>query len=225
MAWIDVAGVSGATVAGAALGPALHALARRLTGLRPRPAGPWLIWPCLLGALCLGAPLAVRGLGPTAALQAVVLCGLAVGALADAMAGIIPDAVNLALLALGVLAAPLLPSADWLTALIDGCVAAGLLAGLALAFARLAHRPGLGWGDVKLLGALGACLGLANALATLFLAAATALLWAGVVAAWRGWPSGRRLAFGPYLALWGGVALLVDPHHRPWLNLLLGAPE
>ncbi len=121
---------------------------------------------------------------------------------------ILPDRLTLPLLPLALLAAPYL-GLDFLQALKGSLLAAG---GLALAGGLYwALRPSppeeeeeepvaMGYGDVKLLGALGAWLGLYAFLAlflAVFLGAFLGLLLRQ-----------RKLPFGPYLALGGVVAFL-----------------
>jgi leader peptidase (prepilin peptidase) / N-methyltransferase len=82
--------------------------------------------------------------------------------------------------------------------------AAGYLSlqGLALAYRALRGRDGLGAGDAKLLGAAGAWLGVAALPSLVFLAALTALVWAGVVMLFgRTMTATTALPFGPFLAL------------------------
>lgn len=120
----------------------------------------------------------------------------------DVRAMILPDVLTLPLALGGLIAAAALEP----NALPDHIVAAmtgyGALAGFAFIYRRLRHRDGLGMGDAKLLGAIGAWSGLASLPLTVFLAACIGLMFAGGAAL-----AGRRLTattalpFGPCLAL------------------------
>lgn len=127
----------------------------------------------------------------------------------DANCMLLPDALTLPLLLAG------LAASWWLEpdALADRALAAALgwlaLFLLAWAYRRLRGRDGLGDGDAKLLGALGAWVGLSGISTVLLGAALAGLLWAGLLR-WRGAAigAGTALPFGPFLALAGWVVLL-----------------
>ncbi|MGQ9753667.1 MAG: prepilin peptidase [Thermaceae bacterium] len=121
---------------------------------------------------------------------------------------VLPDLLTLGLFPLVI---PFRP--DPLRALLDGLLAAG---GLALAgglyWAVRERLSGdvpqppdapiaMGYGDVKLLGALGAWVGFGGALLSLFLAALLGAILGLLL-------KRRKIPFGPYLALGGGVAFL-----------------
>ena len=161
-------------------------------------------------AMALSFGLAVLAFGPTWA--AVTVCALALGlmiaVLADLDAKIIPDAVTLWLLPLG-LVHRWLVGAEW-TDTLAGITTAAVL-GLILRWGggRLAGREALGLGDVKLLAAAGAWLGLAALPAFLIAAGVTGVLF-GV--SWRRIKAEAAFPFGPALAialysvvLWSGV--------------------
>lgn len=133
--------------------------------------------------------------------------------LIDLRRRIIPDALTLALLLLG------LAVAGWR----DGAAAIGLdlvQAGLAYALfwgvralhARASGRIGLGLGDVKFIAAAAAWTGLAG-LPMLVLAASLSALAAVGLLALAGRAIGRETAlpFGPFLALGLHAALLLGP--------------
>jgi leader peptidase (prepilin peptidase)/N-methyltransferase len=84
----------------------------------------------------------------------------------------------------------------------------GLLFGAAWAYAAATGREGMGGGDLKLLGALGAWIGPVAVPLALFLAALMGSLIGGLLMLLRG--GGRHLAipFGPFLAAGGWVLLL-----------------
>lgn len=121
---------------------------------------------------------------------------------------------------------------DWRSALLACVGGAGLLALVSLAYERWRGRAGLGWGDVKMVGLLGAFLGLGGLLVAVFVASLAGAVVglgqaAGVFAArlgrGRGWRHAQvatarylthtALPFGVFLAA-GGVAAW---RWGPWL--------
>lgn len=126
---------------------------------------------------------------------------------------IIPDALNLALLALG------LGVAAWRDgvpgsgiALAEAACAYALFATLRALHARLSGRIGLGLGDVKFIAAAAAWTGLAG-LPVLILAASLSALAvvAGLALAGREVGRATALPFGPFLALGLHAALAIGP--------------
>ena len=133
-------------------------------------------------------------------------------AFTDCETGIIPNEFTYLGIALGLILSPLCPS-YWLTdsrvlALLlsfgSALAAGGLMAGCALLGRLLFKREALGWGDVKLVAAGGAMLGLPGALF---------MVTGGCLLALAGFPllrllvrkyrHRRTLKFGPFLALGG----------------------
>lgn len=148
--------------------------------------------------------------GATDAAAAAIVCAMVLLALAwiDAETGLLPDGLTIPLLWLGLLVNlhdTFAPLADAVVGAAAGYVA---LWCVQMLFLWLRGRQGLGFGDCKLLAALGAWLGWAAlprvllAAATLGLAVALARRLTGNLAA------GAAFSFGPYLAAAGLAALL-----------------
>lgn len=122
---------------------------------------------------------------------------------------ILPDVLTLPLLLAGLVAA------WWFDAeaIADHASAAGIgwlaLWAVAAAYRQVRGRDGLGEGDAKLLGAVGAWVGLAGLADVLLGAALTGLAWAGWLRL-RGqtMSATTALPFGPFLALAGWAVLL-----------------
>jgi leader peptidase (prepilin peptidase) / N-methyltransferase len=155
----------------------------------------------LVSAALLAGPAVVASL----ALGALMLAGADV----DARTRLLPDSVTLGALACGIIAAPVLDPA-YPVATIAGAVAraaavAAALALMRIAYAKLRHREGLGSGDVKLAGAVGAWLSI-EAVPLCFGLATTSALIAITFARLRGQGFDRtmRIPFGAFLcpALW-----------------------
>ncbi|MBB5518765.1 prepilin peptidase [Amphiplicatus metriothermophilus] len=163
----------------------------------------------LAGALAALGALALFGASPEALLAAIFLWSLIALAAIDFETGFLPDALTLPLLLFGLLAnvgdrfVPLEAAAVGAAA---GYAAFGLIA---LAYAALRGREGLGAGDAKLLAAIGAWGGWPALAPAVFVGALATLAVVGVRAV-----MGKRvdaaapIAFGPGLCLGGAAAFL-----------------
>ena len=125
---------------------------------------------------------------------------------------IIPNLLSALCLAEGIAIAALLGQATLIDALIGAVVGFVGLAAIAWLYQILRHREGLGFGDAKFLGALGAWVSWKGIPTVLLLASLVALL---SVAA-RGIESGRvsgahRVPFGTFLAFAGWIVWLYGP--------------
>jgi len=129
--------------------------------------------------------------------------------LIDARTFLIPDKLTLPLLWLGLLFNSISGNVS-LTDAVYGAVAGYLILwSLYWAFRLASGREGLGFGDFKLLAALGAWNGWQMLPQITLLAAASGLLWAGL-ARWKKGEWVAVLPFGPPLAAAGWLTLLVQ---------------
>ena len=124
----------------------------------------------------------------------------------------LPDALTLPLTALGLAATPLVLDASLWWQAASALIGFAVLAGLAVAYAKLRGRAGLGLGDAKLLAAAGAWLGAQALPSVLLLACGSALV--GLLI--RGWRRGSlaatsRVPFGPFLAFGTWLVWLYGP--------------
>lgn len=113
---------------------------------------------------------------------------------------IIPDAISLPGVLLGVIFAGVNPAVGWQSALIGAALGGGILFAVALGYQALTNRQGMGGGDVKLLAMIGAFLGWRAVPFTLLLASFLgSVVGLGTMIRQR---SNTRLAlpFGPFLA-------------------------
>ncbi len=160
--------------------------------------------------------------------QAFVFALVAI-ALIDADTFMVPDVISLPLVILGLLLSVVVGPArgvSWQIAGTGALLGGGGLLVIQWGYARLTGREGLGTGDVKLLAAIGAVLGIVALPAVMLLAALQglgfalvyALVSGGKVKEERGLASLRHLAlpFGPFLALAAIQWLLLRP---VWLQL------
>lgn len=176
------------------------------------------VWPgaCAAAALGLGALAALLACrhGP-GLYAAAVLCALALLlalALVDATLGLLPDALTGPLLWLGLTRAwaggGIGPVA--LSDAVAGAVCGyGLPWLLAWVYAWCFGREGMGRGDLKLLAALGAWVGVGPLPGVLLAACAAGVAWACL---WRrDFRAQASYPFGPFLAGAGAIALLLGP--------------
>jgi leader peptidase (prepilin peptidase) / N-methyltransferase len=131
---------------------------------------------------------------------------------------ILPDAITLPLLWLGLLLAlawhadlrPTIPANP--ASAIAGAVAGYLVLWLVYwAFKLLTGKEGMGYGDFKLLGALGAWMGWQMLPLIILLSAFTGAVVGLVLIALRGRDRSQPMPFGPYLAAAGWIAMMWGP--------------
>ena len=100
-------------------------------------------------------------------------------ALLDARHLWLPDAITLPLAVAGLAAAAILPEPTLVSRLVGAVLGYAALEGLRRGYRRLRSREGLGGGDPKLLGAIGAWLGAPALPGVVLVAALAGLAWAG----------------------------------------------
>jgi leader peptidase (prepilin peptidase) / N-methyltransferase len=129
---------------------------------------------------------------------------------------IIPNAITLPGIALGLAAALLWPPAGWeplrfaLSAAAGVILGGGMLWGIAALYEWRTGQIGLGLGDVKLVAMLGAWLGLEAVLGVIVLGSLLGIAHALVLIALRGGGRKTKIPFGPALAVAGALHVL-DP--------------
>lgn len=157
------------------------------------------------GLLFVAVVAARHGDGADLVLGLVLIAVLVPLALIDLDTRTLPNAITAPAAVAAVVIGTLLDPGGELGRLLAGVLGGGFLLLAALAFPR-----GMGLGDVELAAVLGLFLGRSVAVALLVALAAGVLVGLAVVAR-RGAADGRRtaLAFGPFLALGGAVALLI----------------
>lgn len=168
-----------------------------------------------LAAALVSATLAVLLLaieGPTPKTVALMVFGWAMMLLfmTDAKSQLLPDAITKPLLLLGWLVQlwPVTRTVSIEASLLGAVMGYGLLQAVRLAYRRLRGHEGLGYGDVKLMAAVGAWLGPLGVTACMFLGSLLALAWQGVAALGDRNRLTRLFAFGPFLVA-GALATLL----------------
>jgi len=174
------------------------------------------------GALCLVAGVIRFGAEPAGLGAGVLLLLLLVVAVVDWEHMIIPHTLTVSgmVLGLGLAAAD---GRGFPAAALGLAVGAGLVLALAYGYRLLRGQIGMGFGDVMLMGAVGACLGAAGAAAVLFGGALFGTAYA--VVRRRGALDGAaKLPFGTFLAAAAAVILLAgEPLLRWYLGLMTTA--
>ena len=144
------------------------------------------------------------------------MCGLVLGTFVDFEHLIIPDRVTLGGIVAGLVLSPLVPAMHnretWLggltQAVIGAAVGWGILWTLGFVGKLVFRKEAMGFGDVKLAGAIGAFLGWRAVLFTLFISSfCGAIVGIGLVLAGRK-EMGSRIPYGPYLALAAAIWIL-----------------
>jgi leader peptidase (prepilin peptidase) / N-methyltransferase len=158
--------------------------------------------------------------GPSSSALVAALFGSLMIALAliDLEHFILPDRITLPGIALGLLVQPLVEWAGLRSALIGAAAGAGIILAMNAVWLALRGVQGFGFGDVKMLAMIGAFLGLAGVVVTLFLAALLGSI-TGLAMMTRGRIHLQsRLPFGFFLAI-GALAALF--YGRPLANWYL----
>jgi leader peptidase (prepilin peptidase)/N-methyltransferase len=168
------------------------------------------------------AALAIWKFGPTP--TGLAACGLLWALIAltfiDFDTQLLPDDITLPLLWAGLLVQLAIPAlgrtqptfVTSLTEAVIGAAAGYLSLWLVYWIFRLVRgKEGMGYGDFKLLGALGAWLGWQLLVPIILMSSVVGAVIGLALIAFRGRDHSVPLAFGPYLAIAGGVALFYGP--------------
>ncbi len=122
---------------------------------------------------------------------------------------IIPDVLSLGMLSLSPVIAWLHPDLTLMDSVLGAFIGGGVLYGVAWSYWLLRRQYGLGFGDVKLLAAIGGWLGWQAIFSTLFLGSIVgSIMSLGIMVAARRMSWQAKIPFGPFLAL-GAVAHLL----------------
>jgi leader peptidase (prepilin peptidase)/N-methyltransferase len=153
------------------------------------------------------------GPGYTALCAMVLVAALLALAWIDAQTGLLPDIITLPLMWAGLLVNTLHTFASPVDAILGAAAGYLFLWIIYQVFRLLTGREGMGYGDFKLLAALGAWLGLPALPAVLIAASLTGVLVGLALILARRIKRNQPQPFGPYLALAGIVGLLTAGLH------------
>jgi len=137
----------------------------------------------------------------------------------DARTQLLPDSLTLPLLWAGLLfsLAPLFVTAE--QAIVGAAVGYLSLWSVYWLFKLLTGKEGMGYGDFKLLGALGAWFGAGSILPIILMSSVVGAVVGGSMMALRGQDSQVPMPFGPFIAAAGFVYLVFAPQLRAWLPM------
>lgn len=166
-----------------------------------------------VGGPIIGLGAGLGGVGEQAVFTAILGGVLLWLSVIDARHFILPNALNAALAAVGLVMVWRLAPGNWHTHMIGGGVGYVVLVLVEIAFRRLRGVDGLGRGDAKLLGAVGIWTGWTGLPGVLLIASSTGLVFAGLMAALGQTGDLRRtpIPFGPFLALGAYIVWLYAP--------------
>jgi leader peptidase (prepilin peptidase)/N-methyltransferase len=137
----------------------------------------------------------------------------------DARTQLLPDGLTLPLLWAGLLLslAPLFVDPE--QAIVGAAVGYLSLWSVYWVFKLLTGKEGMGYGDFKLLGALGAWFGAGAILPIILLSSVVGAVVGGTMMSLRGQDSQVPMPFGPFIAAAGFVYLVFAPQIRAWLPI------
>jgi leader peptidase (prepilin peptidase)/N-methyltransferase len=169
----------------------------------------------LTGATAL-ATVNAFGLTPQFLVSFAFLSALIVITFIDLDHQIIPDAISLPGIGVGLLSSLFLDEPGWRSSLVGIVVGGGILWAVAEGYYRLTGREGMGGGDVKLLAMIGAFLGWQAVPLTLLLASLGGTLVGVAVMTVSGQGSRTPIPFGPFLAAGAACSLFFGEDLVSW---------
>lgn len=165
------------------------------------------------------------GFGPATFVYALLLSALLVITGTDLSHQIIPDAITLPGLALGLLSAWLILPLNMIDALLGMLVGGGLLWFLAWISPYVFGKEGMGGGDIKLMAMVGAFLGWKPVLLAIMVGAFSgSIVGVGLISTGL-MRRDQYLPFGPFLAFGSLVALLFHEPLFAWYWSLIDIPQ
>ncbi|WP_417910808.1 prepilin peptidase [Candidatus Electronema sp. PJ] len=114
---------------------------------------------------------------------------------------IIPDVISLPGIVLGFLGSFFNPLVTWQQAGLGILIGGGILYGVAMGYALVTGKEGMGGGDIKLLAMIGAFLGWQSLLYVVFASSLTGSVIGGLSLLMQKKDSQTRIPFGPFLSL------------------------
>ena len=114
---------------------------------------------------------------------------------------IIPDIITLPGIPIGLLASFVLSAMTFISSLVGLLVGGGSLLLVACVYSLITHKEGMGGGDIKLLGMIGAFLGWKGVIFTIFAASLTGTLVGIILMLQKGKNLKFAIPFGPFLSI------------------------
>ncbi len=129
---------------------------------------------------------------------------------------IIPDIISLPCIPLGFAASFVLPSINWIESLLGIAVGGGSLLAIAWGYQLFRGKEGMGGGDIKLLGMIGAFIGWKGVLFTIMASSFTGTAVGIIMMLRAGKGMKMALPFGPFLAIGAILYLFLGPQIISW---------
>ena len=155
------------------------------------------------------------GLQPLLAVRLVFACAMIVLFVIDLKHKILPNAITVSGIVAGFAASFLVPP-GWFDSLVGVVAGAGVLFVIGEVYFRVRHEEGLGMGDVKMLGMIGAFLGWKLMLVTMVIASLLGSIVGLTVVATRKGGMKSALPFGTFLAIGALVAAVAGDAILDW---------
>lgn len=179
----------------------------------------------LISALFATALFFKFGLAPELAVYYIFICALIVITFIDIDHYIIPDVISIPMLIIGIVLSIFNDKTGLIvgfkSSLLGVIAGAGFLLLVAGAYYLIKKKEGMGMGDVKLLGMLGAFLGLKSIFFIVFLSSILGALYGVPYAMLAKKDSSQPIPFGPFLAAAGVIYLFYGEAVIGWyLNLM-----
>jgi leader peptidase (prepilin peptidase)/N-methyltransferase len=134
---------------------------------------------------------------------------------------IIPDVISLPGILLGFAVSFFIPTLNWMDSLLGILAGGGSLYAVAWGYERITGKEGMGGGDIKLLGMIGAFIGWQGVLLTIFMGSAIGTLVGLIDMRVKKKNMKMRIPFGPFLALGAIIHLFLGNELIAWyLNTL-----
>jgi len=134
---------------------------------------------------------------------------------------IIPDSISLGGIVVGFVASFFTP-VGWVDSLMGILAGAGSLFAVAWGYHLITGKEGMGMGDVKLLGAIGAFLGWQSVLFTIFLSSIAGSVVGVVALKLMGEGRDYEIPYGPFIVLGALTYLYRGPELIDWYLSLMG---
>ncbi len=177
----------------------------------------------LTGVLCV-VFLRLDGLTPLFFVHIAFVCALVVATFIDLRHMVIPDVITLPGMVVGLSVSFFLPVPGVLNSLIGVVAGGGILFLIAYLYYSLSGREGMGGGDIKLLGMIGAFVGWKGVIVTLIVGSFAGAVVGGIFMVLAGKDTRYAIPFGPFLSAGALVYLLTgDALIRLYLSMTLPA--
>ncbi|SFM59893.1 prepilin peptidase [Thermodesulforhabdus norvegica] len=149
-----------------------------------------------------------NGLSPQFFVESLFFSLLILVTFTDLETFLIPDLYSIGGIFLGLALSGFNPQVTWKEALVGVLIGAGVLLAIACGYGKIRGHEGMGGGDIKLLGMIGAFTGWKGVIIALFVSALSGLAAGLIVMAVKRQGLKTAIPYGPFLALGGLVAYL-----------------